>query len=43
MLIEPPPSPPQQLQPQIPLSQNSGTQVPLLHVLPQPQVGVQVF
>jgi hypothetical protein len=39
----PPPSPPQQLQPQIPVSQKSGKQVPLLQVSPQPQVGVQVF
>ena len=41
--ILPPPSPPQQLQPQIPLSQNSGRQFPLLQVSPQAQVGVQVF
>ena len=39
----PPPSPPQQLQPQIPVSQNSGTHVPLLHVSVQGQVGEQVF
>jgi hypothetical protein len=43
MLPGPPPSPPQQLQPQMPLSQNSGTQFPLLQVSPQAQVGVQVF
>jgi hypothetical protein len=39
----PPPSPPQQLQPQIPESQNSGTHVPLLQVSPQLQVGLQIF
>jgi hypothetical protein len=39
----PPPSPPQQVHPQIPLSQKRGTQFPSLQVSPQAQVGVQVF
>jgi hypothetical protein len=41
--MPPPPSPPQQLQPQIPLSQKSGRHVPSLRVSPQAQVGVQIF
>ena len=43
MLTEPPPSSPQQLQPQIPFPQTSEMQLPLLQVWPQPQVGLQVF
>jgi hypothetical protein len=35
--------PPQQLQPQIPLLQESGTHAPLLHVSLHPQDGVHVF
>jgi hypothetical protein len=41
--METPPSPPQQLQPQIPLGQESGTHAPLLQVSLQAQVGLQVF
>ena len=33
----------QQLQPQMPLLQTSGTQAPLLQDWPHPQAGVQVF
>ena len=39
--METPPSPPQQLQPQTPLGQESGTHVPLLQVSLQAQVGLQ--
>ena len=41
--METPPSPPQQLQPQTPLGQESGTHVPLLQVSLQAQVGEHVF
>lgn len=37
------PSSGQQVQPQTPLLQISGTQAPLVHIWPQPHAGVQVF